>query len=81
MYGSYEALKGGSTSEALEDFTGGLIEHFELAELSREQLLAVLVRGFQMGSFFGCSIDVNAWLLGNKSRAILPVVGKSPKPP
>ncbi|KAL3120633.1 hypothetical protein niasHT_007925 [Heterodera trifolii] len=59
LYGSYEALKGGSTSEALEDFTGGLIEHFELAEMSREQLLAVLVRGFQMGSFFGCSIDAD----------------------
>ena len=59
LYGSYEALKGGTTSEALEDFTGGLIEHFELAEMSEEQLLAILVRGFQMGSFFGCSIDVN----------------------
>jgi hypothetical protein len=43
----------------LEDFTGGLIEHFELAEMSEAQLLAILVRGFQMGSFFGCSIDVH----------------------
>lgn len=27
--------------------------------MSREQLLAILVRGFQMGSFFGCSIDAD----------------------
>jgi calpain len=59
LYGSYEALKGGSTAEALEDFTGGLIEYFEVKEISKEQLLAVLVRGFQMGSLFGCSIDAD----------------------
>lgn len=59
LYGSYEALKGGSTAEALEDFTGGLIEYYNLHEVAQEQSLALLVRGFQMGSMFGCSIDVN----------------------
>uniref|UniRef100_A0A7E4URJ0 Calpain catalytic domain-containing protein n=1 Tax=Panagrellus redivivus TaxID=6233 RepID=A0A7E4URJ0_PANRE len=59
LYGSYEALKGGSTAEALEDFTGGLIEYFDIKEVPKEHLLAVLVRGFQMGSLFGCSIDAD----------------------
>ncbi|KAI1714548.1 calpain family cysteine protease domain-containing protein [Ditylenchus destructor] len=59
LYGSYEALKGGSTAEALEDFSGGLIEYFDLHEAPKEQLLALLVRGFQMGSLFGCSIDAD----------------------
>lgn len=59
LYGSYEALKGGSTAEALEDFTGGLVEYYDLRETSKEQILALLIRGFQMGSMFGCSIDAD----------------------
>ncbi|KAI6175840.1 Calpain clp-1 [Aphelenchoides bicaudatus] len=59
LYGSYEALKGGSTSEALEDFTGGIIEYYNLHEVPKEQILALLIRGFQMGCMFGCSIDAD----------------------
>ncbi|KAK0400113.1 hypothetical protein QR680_003363 [Steinernema hermaphroditum] len=62
LYGSYETLKGGATSEALEDFTGGLIEYYDLHEknsMPKTQLLATMVRGFQMGSMFGCSIDAD----------------------
>lgn len=59
LYGSYESLKGGSTAEALEDFSGGLIEYYNLHEVPKEQTLALLVRGFQMGSMFGCSIDAD----------------------
>ncbi|CAD5219944.1 unnamed protein product [Bursaphelenchus okinawaensis] len=59
LYGSYEALKGGFTSDAMEDFTGGLIEDYDIKELPKEHLLALMVRGFQMGSLFGCSIDAD----------------------
>uniref|UniRef100_A0A9J2PHU4 Calpain catalytic domain-containing protein n=1 Tax=Ascaris lumbricoides TaxID=6252 RepID=A0A9J2PHU4_ASCLU len=59
LYGSYEALEGGSTAEALEDFTGGLIEHYDLGECPKEALLALMIRAFQMGSMFGCSIDAD----------------------
>ncbi|CAD5227137.1 unnamed protein product [Bursaphelenchus xylophilus] len=59
LYGSYEALKGGFTADALEDFTGGLIEDYDIKELPKEHLLALMVRGFQMGSLFGCSIDAD----------------------
>lgn len=61
LYGSYEALEGGSTAEALEDFTGGLIEHYDLGECPKEALLALMIRAFQMGSMFGCSIDVSTY--------------------
>ena len=30
LHGSYEALRGGSTSEALVDFSGGCAEHYDL---------------------------------------------------
>ncbi|TKR77528.1 hypothetical protein L596_018482 [Steinernema carpocapsae] len=62
LHGSYEALKGGTTSEALEDMTGGLTEFIDLAQ-PPPNLLQLMMRGFEMGSLFGCSIeaDPNVW--------------------
>ncbi|WKX98459.1 hypothetical protein Q1695_013832 [Nippostrongylus brasiliensis] len=62
LYGSYEALKGGTTSEALEDMTGGLTEFFDLRQPPKN-LMQMMMRGFEMGSLFGCSIeaDPNQW--------------------
>jgi calpain len=56
LYGSYEALKGGTTSEALEDMTGGLTEFYDLAQ-PPENLIQLIVRGFEMGSMFGASLE------------------------
>lgn len=55
-------LLGGTTSEALEDMTGGLTEFFDLNQ-SPENLVQLMMRGFKMGSLFGCSIeaDPNVW--------------------
>ncbi|KHJ78377.1 calpain family cysteine protease [Oesophagostomum dentatum] len=58
LYGSYENLEGGTTAEALEDFTGGLTEFYNLRKTDKSTILAMMIRGFQMGSLFGCSIDV-----------------------
>ncbi|CAD6191949.1 unnamed protein product [Caenorhabditis auriculariae] len=60
VYGSYESLEGGTTTEALEDFTGGLTEFFDLRKADKATILATMVRGMQMGSLFGCSIDADA---------------------
>ncbi|KAI6209484.1 Calpain family cysteine protease [Aphelenchoides besseyi] len=58
LYGSYEALKGGTTSEVLEDFTGGLTEFYDLQQ-APENLLQLIVRGFEMSSMFGCSLEAD----------------------
>uniref|UniRef100_A0A915DFL9 Calpain catalytic domain-containing protein n=1 Tax=Ditylenchus dipsaci TaxID=166011 RepID=A0A915DFL9_9BILA len=58
MHGSYEALKGGTTSEALEDMTGGLTEFYDLKQ-APENLVQMMARGFEMGSLFGCSIEAD----------------------
>ncbi|VDK28360.1 unnamed protein product [Gongylonema pulchrum] len=58
LHGSYEALKGGTTSEALEDFTGGLTEFFDLNQ-PPNHLMEMMMRGFEMGSLFGCSIEAD----------------------
>lgn len=56
VYGGYEALVGGITSEALVDFTGGVAETFHLKE-APENLFEIMVKGFQNQSMMGCSMN------------------------
>nr|XP_046229002.1 calpain-3b isoform X2 [Scatophagus argus] len=57
LHGSYEALKGGNTLEAMEDFTGGVTEFFELSEASKD-LYNIMKKALERGSLMGCSIDI-----------------------
>ncbi|XP_062067353.1 calpain-9 isoform X1 [Lepus europaeus] len=56
LNGSYEALKGGSTIEAMEDFTGGVAENF-LTKEAPENFYEILEKALKRGSLMGCSID------------------------
>ncbi|KAG8449536.1 hypothetical protein GDO86_016255 [Hymenochirus boettgeri] len=56
LHGSYEALKGGNTTEAMEDFTGGVTEFYEIKEAPKE-LFKIMKKAFDRGSLIGCSID------------------------
>ncbi|XP_012870089.1 PREDICTED: calpain-9 isoform X1 [Dipodomys ordii] len=57
LNGSYEALKGGSAMEAMEDFTGGVSENFQIRE-APEDLHAILGKALKQGSLLSCSIDI-----------------------
>ncbi|XP_067876292.1 calpain-9 [Heterodontus francisci] len=59
LYGSYESLKGGSTLEAMEDFTGGMGETFDLKD-APPQLYNLIQKAVKRGSMLGCSIDISS---------------------
>jgi len=58
LNGSYENLKGGSSSEAMEDFTGGLTENFDLTQNPSPNLVQIMTKAVELESMMGCSIDV-----------------------
>lgn len=64
LHGSYEALKGGNALEAMEDFTGGVTEFFDLDEAPKE-LYSIMRKGLQRGSLMGCAIDVSDGQMDN----------------
>ena len=57
LNGSYEALSGGLTSEALTDFTGGVVELYTLPD-DPPDLLKMMLKA-EKRALMGCSIDVS----------------------
>ncbi|XP_068684046.1 calpain-9-like isoform X1 [Montipora foliosa] len=71
LVGSYEALKGGQTIEAMEDFTGGLGEDFDMKKIregmrdpqkreefekQKNELFKIIQKGLRRDDLMGCSI-------------------------
>ncbi|XP_049291846.1 calpain-A-like isoform X1 [Anopheles funestus] len=59
LFGSYEALSGGSASEAMEDFTGGLTEGYEMKD-APDTLFEMIEKGCNNYAMFACSIEAGA---------------------
>ncbi|EDO40193.1 predicted protein [Nematostella vectensis] len=60
LNGSYESLKGGQTGEALEDFTGGLAESFDLNKNVPKDLFCIMQTAEKRHALMGCSIAAKA---------------------
>lgn len=65
LCGSYEAMEGGFTTDALIDMTGGIEEAFELNNAAtagskdfQDQIKTVLFQAYYRQSMIGCSITV-----------------------
>ncbi|VDQ14037.1 unnamed protein product [Trichobilharzia regenti] len=61
-------MKGGTTSEALEDFTGGIAEMFDLKKDTRPDLLSLMLKSQELCSLMACSIQADP----NQFEARLP---------
>ncbi|TGZ63818.1 hypothetical protein CRM22_006700 [Opisthorchis felineus] len=57
LLGTYEAMKGGNTAEAMEDFTGGLTELLDLGAKAPPDLFRIMERAHCRSSLMACSID------------------------
>lgn len=58
LHGSYDALRGGTTCEAMVDLTGGLTEFFDIqTNEAPPNLFAIIKKAFERGSLIGCSIE------------------------
>ena len=58
LNGSYEALTGGCSAEAMEDFTGGMCETFDFQKKIPPNMFTIMNRAFDRCSLMGCTIDV-----------------------
>ena len=76
LCGSYEAMEGGFTTDALIDMTGGIEEAFELNSAAtatkefKEQIKRVLWQAYLRKSMLGCSITVGS-ILTSKENELL----------
>nr|CAD7453235.1 unnamed protein product [Timema tahoe] len=58
LYGSYEALDGGTICEAMVDFTGGVSERIDLSRITQDSLLSIMLKAYDRGSLMGCAINL-----------------------
>jgi len=57
LHGSYESLKGGTTQEAMVDFTGGCTEMFDVSQSAPSGLFMILLKAYERFSLMGASLE------------------------
>ena len=59
LYGSYESLKGGSTCEAMVDFSGGCSEIYDLntTEIEPSEFFNIMLHNYRRSSMMACFIS------------------------
>ena len=57
IHGSYEAIEGGQTMDALVDLTGGLAERYEIKNVDFN-MYKLLLKAHRSGAFIACTKKV-----------------------
>ena len=71
LYGSYESLRGGKTSEAMEDFTGGIVETFDLTKADNN-LFKMIEKYVKKASLMSSSIALVAYVVASADLVKVP---------
>lgn len=56
LHGSYEALRGGTTCEAMVDFSGGCSEHYELCRPPKD-MFTIMMKAYDRSTMISCSLE------------------------
>lgn len=68
MVGSYEAMDGGWTEDALVDFTGGIGQRIDLTKTKNPDFFKFLLNQNNMSTLMGCSINATRDTMENELR-------------
>ena len=52
-------MQGGASAEAMEDFTGGIVEVFNFKKEVSPNLFKIMKKAYDRSSMLGCTIDVS----------------------
>lgn len=66
LVGSYEAMEGGWTEDALVDFTGGIGQRIDLTKPKEPEFFNYLLRQNQMSTLMACSINATRNTMENE---------------
>ncbi|KAL1124152.1 hypothetical protein AAG570_001922, partial [Ranatra chinensis] len=60
VHGSYEALEGGNETEAMEDFTGGVVEVYDIEDNQPpENFYNIMLKAYQRSALMTCSLNAD----------------------
>lgn len=77
FHGSYESLSGGIASEAMQDFSGGIIEMIDIQETqwnnvnNQSELFSVMSKAQDRASLMTCALHVRQKFAKKKSENVL----------
>jgi calpain, invertebrate len=68
LHGSYSALRGGTTCEAMVDFSGGCSEQYDLNS-KKNDVYDIMMKGYARSSMMACSVEPDRFVFEAKTKS------------